>query len=150
MRGLTLYCAIPKRPGNVKNGEKRCKWPKLSEAADIICNGPDALPPPAETERLEAEVGEGAAHVSLADCFELYRIVSRIARHRGDLLQFASSVIAFRPPKTPRSALAFEETFLPAPDRFTANILHYEQKLQGRRPWTRYQGRGPWTHYGSE
>jgi hypothetical protein len=129
MRGLTLYCAIPKRPGNVRTGEKRCKWPKLSEAADIICNGPRALPPPPETERIEAEAGGGAAHVSLFDCFELYRIVSRVARHRGDLLRFAPSVVAFRPPKT-RSAPAFGKNLLPAPDRFTAEVLRYEEKLR--------------------
>ncbi|MDR1649301.1 MAG: hypothetical protein LBR71_03485 [Synergistaceae bacterium] len=127
MRGLTLYCALPKRQGNVKIGGKRYKWPKLSEAADIICNGPGALPPPAETERIEMEVGEGLAHVSLFDCFELYRMVSRIARHREDLLQFASSAVAFRPPKRHPASLAGEA---PTPDRFTANILCYERKLR--------------------
>jgi hypothetical protein len=127
MRGLTLYCAIPKRQGNAGTGGKRYKWPKLSEAADIVCNSPGALPPPAGTERVEAEVGEDLAHVSLFDCFELYRMVSRIARHRGDLLQFAPSVVAFRPPKI-RSAPIIEEA--PSPDSFTANVLRYERKLR--------------------
>ena len=127
MRGLPLYCAIPKPRGNVKDGDKRYKWPKLSEAADIICNSPSALPPPSGTERAEAEVGEGTAHVSLFDCFELYRTVSRIARHREDLLRFAPSVVAFRPPKI-RSAPVIEET--PLPDQFTADVLRYEQKLR--------------------
>jgi hypothetical protein len=127
MRGLTLYCAIPKKQGNVKAGGKRYKWPKLSEAADIICNSPDALSPPAETERVEAEMGDAIAHVSLLDCFELYRIISRIARRREDLLQFAPSVVGFRPPKT-RSAATIEE--FPSPDHFTADVLRCERKLR--------------------
>jgi DNA polymerase III epsilon subunit-like protein len=127
MRGLTLYCAIPKRRGNVKIGEKRYKWPKLSEAADIICNSPSALTPTAETERIEAEVGAGFPHVSLFDCFELYRMVSRIAQHREDLLQFAPSAVAFRPPKMRPVPITGEVS---APDRFTANILRYERKLR--------------------
>ncbi|MDR2175866.1 MAG: hypothetical protein LBO82_08015 [Synergistaceae bacterium] len=127
MRGLTLYCAIPKPSGNIAAGGKRYKWPKLSEAADIICNSPRALSPPAETERAEAEAGEGAAHVSLFDCFELYRMVSRIARHRGDLLRFAPSVVVFRPPKTHAAPAAGTS---PAPDRVTADILDYERRLR--------------------
>jgi hypothetical protein len=127
MRGLTLYCAIPKKQGNVNAGGKRYKWPKLSEAADIICNGPDALSPPAETERVETEMGDAIAHVSLFDCFELYRMISRIARHREDLLRFTPFVAGFRPPKTRSAATA--EAF-PSPDHFTADILRCERKLR--------------------
>jgi hypothetical protein len=131
MRGLTLYCALPKRRGGPKIEEKRYKWPKLSEAADIVCNSPSALSPPPGTERAEAEIGGefGAdlAHISLFDCFELYRTVSRIARHREDLLRFAPSVVAFRPPKT-RSAVVIDAK--PSPDRFTADVLRCERKLR--------------------
>jgi hypothetical protein len=129
MRGLTFYCAIPAKPGgNARAGGKRYKWPKLGEAADIICNSPGALPPPPETERIEEAAGEGVPHVSLFDCFELYRMVSRIARHREDLLRFAPSVVAFRPPRARAAYAPAEET--PSPDRFTTEVLRYEQRLR--------------------
>ena len=130
MKGLTAYCKIPKRPGNFKGGEKTFKWPRLAEASDIVCNGPESLIPPKNTKRIEECVGEGMAHISLYDCFELYRIISRIATHRFDLLGFASSVVPFRPPKK-HIRSAFKGTkVLVARDNVTARILSYERTLQ--------------------
>ena len=126
MRGLTVRCAIPKRPGNLRSGEHEYKWPRLQEAADILCNGPKALDPPDETVRIEKIMEESYAHVSLYDCFELYRIVVRIARHDPGLILFGSHVIPFR---APRERCGFPDES-PRHDRFTMNILAYEKKLR--------------------
>lgn len=125
MRGLTAWCAIPKRPGNFRSGGCGYKWPRLQEAADRICNGPEALEPPPETARIEGIAGDFHAHISLCDCFELYRVVVRILRHRPDLVAFAPHAVPFRPPRKRGEA----PTAPPRPDRFTMNILAYEKKL---------------------
>jgi len=98
MKGLTSWCAIPKR--GIRAG-RQFKWPKLGEAADIVCNGPEALTPPNATTLVENAIRESMSHfshVSLFDCFELYRIVSRIRLHRRDLIKFEPFVIPFYPP----------------------------------------------------
>ena len=123
MRGLTAYCAIPKRHSS---GAGAFKWPRLGEAADIVCNGPAALAPSQTAEQIENIVGEGCAHMSLCDCFELYRIVSRIALHRGELLQFAPFTASYRPPKN----YVPMEGIRPRKDSFTAEVLAYEKKLR--------------------
>jgi hypothetical protein len=130
MRGLTDYCAIPKRPGNARRNGRTFKWPKLGEAASIVCDGPASLPPAAAAERIENAMGGGAPHVSLFDCFELYRVVSRVARHRADLLRFAPFAAPFRPSGARPAALAAA----PAPDRFTEAVLRYERRLRSLLP----------------
>ncbi|MDR1376478.1 MAG: hypothetical protein LBJ22_03115, partial [Synergistaceae bacterium] len=126
MKGLTTYCAIPKRPGNVTG---KFKWPKLEEVTSLVCNGPNALTPPQATEDAENAVEEGTSHVSLFDCFELYRVVSRIVKHRGDLLRFAPCATPFRPPRVHEKNAAFPAT-APSRDRFIADVLAYERKLR--------------------
>lgn len=126
MRGLTARCAILRRPGNLKKSGYEYKWPRLQEAADILCNGPKALEPPDETARIEALMAEAYAHVSLYDCFELYRIIVRIARHDPGLIEFAPHVISFRAPRE-RGGFPDES---PRHDQFTMNILAYEKKLR--------------------
>ena len=126
MKGLTAYCSIPKRPGNLSRGGDTFKWPKLGEMTDIVCHSPQALPPSKETERVESIVGESFAHVSLFDCFELYRVTSRLIKHHRELLQFRPSLVPFRAPKKQtRGAEAF-----PLTDRFTTDVLAYEKKLR--------------------
>ena len=126
MRGLTAWCAIPKRPGNFRNGEREYKWPRLQETADRICNDPEALEPPPETARIENAMEDFHAHVSLCDCFELYRIVVRVLRHRPELIAFAPHVVPFRPPRKKGGASGA----FPRHDRFTAEVLAYEKKLR--------------------
>jgi hypothetical protein len=126
MKGLTAYCAIPKRPGNARFGDVKYKWPKLAEAADIVCNGPSALTPSRATLRAEEMMGDGCPHVSLFDCFELYRVVSRIVKHRGDLLNFEPFSAQFYPPRGP----LWPPSVAPRGDSFTKELLAYEQKLR--------------------
>ena len=130
MRGLTVYCQIPKRPGNSKIGTETFKWPKLGEASDIICNGPKSLAPPENTKQIEDSVGEGIAHVSLYDCFELYRVVCRIAKHRKELLQFSPYVVPFQPPKSSSWSASNGTKRIFFRDNVTADILAYERKLR--------------------
>ncbi|GHS90961.1 hypothetical protein AGMMS49957_17660 [Synergistales bacterium] len=127
MRGLTRHCAIPKRPGNAKTGGASFKWPKLAEAVDIICNGPRALLPPPETERIEDALNGDFPHVSLFDCFELYRVVSRLSLHAPHLLRFAPSGVPFN--KT-RDRTALESEPYPSPDSFTKSVKLYEHNLR--------------------
>lgn len=81
MRGLADICAIarPGRPGT-------SKWPRLQEAADRVA----ALFPPPPPMRLAEEslASMTRAHASLADCFVLGRIMSRIVRCRSDVIRF--------------------------------------------------------------
>jgi hypothetical protein len=127
MRGLTAYCALPKRPGGGRSGAA-AKWPRLEEAAAIVCGGPNSLPPPEETERAERVVGERVAHVSLFDCFELYRVVSRVAKHRMDLLRFAPFSAPF---KFPHKKWNPPETFFPSSrDSFTKSVLDCERRIR--------------------
>jgi hypothetical protein len=116
MKGLTEYCALPKRSG----GSGTFKWPRLGEATTIVCDGPNALPSPEETQRAENAVGEeGMPHVSLYDCFQLYRVVGRVAKHRRHLLRFAPFLIPYSPPKKRR----FATPLFPTHDVFTRKIL---------------------------
>jgi len=128
MRGLTAYCAIPKRPGN--SAKRSFKWPKLGEATDIVCNGPTALSPPDAAAFVENALGENFSlpHISLFDCFELYRVVCRIALHHKDLMKFEPFVIPFRPPamraaRRSAKAVSFE-------DLFVSDVLGYERKIR--------------------
>jgi hypothetical protein len=100
----------------------------LGEVADIVCNGPRRLPPPEATEKAENAVGEGTAHVSLFDCFALYRVVTRILNSQENLLRFAPFVMYFRPPRkrpVPKTAEA-----LPLRDCFVEDVLDYERKVR--------------------
>ena len=128
MKGLTTYCAIPKRSSLHAKGP--FKWPRLGEAADIICNGPNALPPTGAAAFIEEAVGEGSSqsHVSLFDCFELYRVVNRILLHHKNLIKFEPFVIPFHPPslRAPRIAkrrVSFEDPFI-------TETLAYERKVR--------------------
>ncbi|MDR1731006.1 MAG: hypothetical protein LBR61_02825 [Synergistaceae bacterium] len=135
MRGLTDWCAIPHRPGNAGTAEKRYKWPKLREALDIFCNGPRSLPPPPRTSHIEEALGLARPHVSLWDCFELYRVVVRVALHRPDLLTFAPHVIPFQAPGKKRGRFSpslfdpGDARFFPKSDPFTEALFACEQKL---------------------
>jgi DNA polymerase III epsilon subunit-like protein len=126
MKGLTDYCAIPKRRGALR--PKKFKWPKLGEATDIVCNGPRGLPPPEATEKAENVIGEGTAHVSLFDCFALYRVVTRILNSQDTLLRFAPFVMYFRPPR--KRAVPKTTEALPLRDRFVEDVLDYERKIR--------------------
>lgn len=126
MKGLTTACAIPKRAGDTA---PRFKWPKLQEAVQVLCDGLNALTPPAATRRLEEALGEAHAHVSLYDCFALYRVVSRVALHNPELLDFAPFLAACPYPRRVREKIFTDEG--PAVDDFfTANVLAYEKKLR--------------------
>ncbi len=128
MRGLTELCALPKRPGS--RGSGSYKWPRLQEAADILCNGPRALAPPEAARNIEAAVGEHRAHVSLADCFELYRIVARVLAHHPGCIRFSPICLPFRTPRNaPRGAEAH-----PRHDGFTAGLLELEGRLRSILP----------------
>ena len=126
MRGLTAYCAIPKRSGS--NAEGPFKWPKLGEATDVICNGPNALLPPAVTALIENTVGEGTSHISLFDCFELYRVISRISLHHEDLIKFEPFVAPFCPPsiRAPRMT----DPSASFKDQFISDVLAYDRKVR--------------------
>ena len=131
MRGLTAFCAIPKRSSPHAQGP--FKWPRLGEAADIICNGPNALQPPDATALIEEAVGAGSSHVSLFDCFELYRMVSRIGLHHKNLIEFKPLLTKFRPPPSPGSeARAAKKAASPMifEDPFISEILSYERKVR--------------------
>jgi hypothetical protein len=134
MKGLTAYCAIPKR-----GVSGALKWPKLGEVMNIVCHGPNALEPSKATEDAENAMEGGVPHVSLFDCFELYRVVSRILKHQRDLLRFAPFVTPFHPPKiSPQihahisEGLAYEkyEGMAPTRDRFVMDVLAYERRLR--------------------
>ena len=126
MRGMAEYCLIPKRPGNVGREGGAYKWPRLSELADCVCNSPAALAPSMETKRLEGVMGEVQKHVSLSDCFELYRVVSRVARHRPDLMPFLPCLTPFRPPRKTVEKI----NAVPQCDPVVARIADYEKKLR--------------------
>jgi hypothetical protein len=133
MKGLTAYCAISKRPGAQGAFTRGAfKWPKLEEVMDIVCHGPRALAPPKATEDAENETAETEKflHVSLFDCFELYRAVSRIAKHHRDLLRFAPFVTPFRPPKVCEGYAGARMATAPSRDRFVMDALAYERKLR--------------------
>ena len=131
MRGLTAYCAIPKRSSPRAQGP--FKWPKLGEAVDIICNGPSALLPPDKTAYIENAVGEASPHISLFDCFELYRVVSRIGLHHKNLMEFKPFLTTFFPPPSPRreAGITKRGAFSAAyEDPFISEILAYERKVR--------------------
>jgi hypothetical protein len=141
MRGLTSYCAIPGRPGNARRGKSRFKWPKLEEAVDILCNGPESLEPPDATARIERAMSGLQSHISLCDCFDLYRVVVRVARHHPELLNFAGHVVSFCAPpgrnsiensieKTTGRVAVRDSQAVPPHDEFTVGILKCEQKLR--------------------
>ncbi|MDR3231162.1 MAG: hypothetical protein LBT65_06965 [Synergistaceae bacterium] len=130
MRGLTAYCAIPARPGNARGrGEGRFKWPRLSEAVDILCEGPRSMDVPDAAARIEGAVNDLHPHISLCDCFDLYRVVVRVAYRHPELLNFAPHVIHFCPPSEGEPVVQDFQT-PPRRDRFTIGILEYEQKLR--------------------
>jgi len=130
MKGLAGFCVIPKR------GSMQFKWPRLGEAADIVCNGPDALAPPDATAFIENAIASGKdlshfSHVSLFDCFELYRIVSRICLHHRDLIKFEPFVIPFHPPKARLQPAAKNSFYTPAnKDPFVSDILAFDKILR--------------------
>ena len=78
MIGLTDYCALPGKRGQMK-------WPKLGEARTKIL---ETMSPPSETLRNEREIGLQICHNSLSDCLDLYSIVSRVIHNRPDIPDF--------------------------------------------------------------
>ena len=124
MRGLTELCALPKQPDS--RGASGHKWPRLHEAVDVLCNGPRALEPPEAVCRAETAVGESQAHVSLADCFELYRIVARVQAHCPERMRFDPLLLPFRTPKAPAAGVRAH----PRHDGFTAGVVDLEARLR--------------------
>ncbi len=126
MRGLTDLCALPKKEGS--RGGGKFKWPKLGEAVNILCNGPTALTPPEAARWAEEAVADRQAHVSLADCFELYRIVARLLVHYPQLMRFKPLRLGFRTPPLP--AGPFETSISPRQDAFTRALLDLDRRLR--------------------
>ena len=124
MRGLTELCALPKGPRS--RGGGRYTWPRRQEAADILCNGPQALEAPEAARRVEAALGECRAHVSLTDCFELYRIVSRLLAHCPERVRFTPFPLPFRTPQNAPGRTAAR----PRHDGFTAELVELEKRLR--------------------
>ncbi|MBQ9564106.1 MAG: 3'-5' exonuclease, partial [Synergistaceae bacterium] len=125
MRGLTDLCALPKRSGG--RGGGAFKWPKLGEAVEILCDGPNALSPTEALARAECAVEDCQAHVSLADCFALYRVAVRVLTHRPELVRFRKLRLGFQPPE--REA-PFTVNARPRNDAFTAGVLDLEERLR--------------------
>ena len=124
MRGLTNLCALPKSPGG--RGGGMFKWPKLGEAVEVLCDGPNALPPTEALSCAENAVEDCRAHVSLADCFALYRVAVRVLAHRPELVRFRRIHLEFQPPKGAPCAINAR----PRSDAFTAGVLDLEQRLR--------------------
>ena len=124
MAGLTELCALPKAS---PRSPGKYKQPRLSEAADLLCNGPGALSPTESLRRIEEKVGSGFPHVSLADCFELYRVVTRVLLHHSDRLRFTSLSVPFRPPRAPQGDLSLVR---PRSDSFVESLRAFEARLQ--------------------
>ncbi|MCR4817915.1 MAG: hypothetical protein K5841_03025 [Fretibacterium sp.] len=127
MRGLTSLCALPKKKGS--RGRGGFKWPRLSEAVDVLCSGPAALTPPEAVRCAEEKVADCQAHVSLADCFSLYRIVARILVHYPRLMRFKPLTLGFRTPPLPAGPLGINVS--PRQDAFTRALLDLDQRLRG-------------------
>lgn len=128
MQGLTDLCALPQRAGARGNG--RYKWPRLQEAVDIVCNGPRALTPTEAARHAEEAVGECSAHVSLADCFELYRVTVRILAHHPGRMRFDPLRLPFRMPR----GKPYKIYVPPRHDRFTTDLLEFEGRLRNLLP----------------
>lgn len=123
MQGLTDLCALPQRTGARGGGYK---WPRLQEAVDIVCNGPRALAPTEAARRAEEAVGACSAHVSLADCFELYRVTARIQAHHPGWMRFEPLRLPFRIP----GGKPYRIDAQPRHDGFTVGLLKLEQRLR--------------------
>ena len=126
MRGLTDLCALPKKEGS--RGWGKFKWPRLGEVVDILCNGPAALPPPESARQAEEVVADCQAHVSLADCFELYRIAARLLVHHPGLMRFKPLRLGFRTPPLPVGP--FETSVSLRQDAFTRALLDLDRRLR--------------------
>ena len=126
MRGLTNLCALPKKEGS--RGRGKFKWPKLGEAVDVLCNGPAALTPPETVRQAEESVADCQAHVSLADCFELYRVVARVLLHYPELMCFKPLRLGFRPPPLPGGLIEISAS--PRQDAFTRALLDFDRRLR--------------------
>ena len=92
----------------------------------MLCNGPLALSPTKELRRAEETVNELQAHVSLADCFELYRLAVRVRLHHPDRMRFLPFSVPFRPPRKPPETF---RTPLPQHDPFTEELRAFERTL---------------------
>lgn len=119
MRGLTAFCALPRQRG------KGYKFPKLREAVEVVCS---ALPPSEATERAEEALSTCQAHVSLSDCFELYRVAARILRHRPNLVRFAPLNLGFSPPSGNPLPLSIGAR----PDDFTEGLVALDRRLRSQ------------------
>ncbi|MBQ9564790.1 MAG: hypothetical protein IJU98_04305, partial [Synergistaceae bacterium] len=117
-------CALPKRSGG--RGGGAFKWPKLGEAVEVLCDGPNALSPTEALARAESAVEDCQAHVSLADCFALYRVAVRVLTHRPELVRFRKLRLGFQPPEC--APCAFNAR--PRNDAFTAGVLDLEERLR--------------------
>lgn len=122
MRGLTEFCGIPRKRG------QGFKYPRLSEAAEILCCGDDALTPPPAAALAEDMAGDDLPHVSLSDCFELYRITSRVMTHMPELMQFDTLNIGYRiPPSTQRGG---RSSVIGISDDFTDSLLKFDALMR--------------------
>ena len=124
MLGLTSLCALPQKKGR----RGRYKWPRLGEAVDVLCNGPAALAPPEAVRQMEEAMGQSPAHVSLADCFELYRITTRVQNHHPKLICFKPLNLGFRTPRLPSGPAP--EGLSPCRDAATRLLLDFDRRLR--------------------
>ncbi|MCR5347983.1 MAG: hypothetical protein K6E38_09445 [Fretibacterium sp.] len=128
MRGLTSLCALPKKKG--PRGMGGFKWPRLGEAVDVLCNGPHALVPPEAARQTEEAMEDCPAHVSLADCFELYRVIVRIQAHHPGLMCFRPLPLGFRVPRLPADDGGI--TGAPCCDAAARTLLDFDRRLRAR------------------
>ena len=122
MRGLTKFCELPKKNGR---GGGDFKWPRLAEAVDLVCCSSRALPAREATLRAEEAVADCTAHVSLSDCFELYRAAARVSAIHPEWMDFQPVSANFRAPKGNPCPLNVQ----PREDDFTAGLRDLEARL---------------------
>ena len=123
MKGLTELCALP---GKGSRGGRHFKWPKLGEAVEVLCDGLGALEPPEGAALVEQSLTQYPPHVSLGDCFGLYRVMSRILARHPELVRFKPFYIPFKLPRRPSAQFRAQAR----EDSFTAEALAFDRKLR--------------------